>query len=363
MEYVAPVVKQEMEKIPYRGQTQMRVTFKVIDMNAGRDAVFSDNGHMYYSYNAGLAYETNIPEATYATFEKGRMKADGKQIIAVESNRKDWIRQGYVSGVVCGADGAFAAPPYIAVSFVKGRLYTCPALTFAFDATTGEWPALLEVTAYRNGEPLKTVSVRPDNWMYIHYETLEDFNGLRITFRDMGRPYRRARLQYIEFGARIVFTNDELVSARQSVDIDPVMRRLGENVLEYTINNAEGFYDPGNPQGIWRFMEEQQPWAVEYGQGCVGGMDYEDAYAFNCEELAAMDCAQIYGGGFVGWMDGGQYVLEGKPQTDKLTATFRARDRIMGLEGEYVKGVYRPRGVSLYDLAVEVLEDAIYLFF
>jgi hypothetical protein len=51
-------------------------------------------------------------------------------------------------------------------------------------------------------------------------------------------------------------------------------------------------------------------------------------------------------------------VLEGKPGTDNLTATFRARDRLTDLTGWYSKGQYTPEGNTLYSLAMAVLEDA-----
>lgn len=79
--------------------------------------------------------------------------------------------------------------------------------------------------------------------------------------------------------------------------------------------------------------------------------------------LAAKQPAKVeYGyeldSGSVEWILGDNLVLESTPTTSDNQAIFTAVDNLFNLTGMFNKGLYRPAGISLYDLAKEVLDDA-----
>ena len=62
--------------------------------------------------------------------------------------------------------------------------------------------------------------------------------------------------------------------------------------------------------------------------------------------------------GTVEWIPVESMTLQGTPTAKKLEATFTAADNLSILTGTFSKGLYRPNGITLYDLAEEVLADA-----
>ena len=97
---------------------------------------------------------------------------------------------------------------------------------------------------------------------------------------------------------------------------------------------------------------------VEYGQYLASGMTWKDVAANTWAELELNGWREVYEGGVTEWVPGGRYYLTGQPTVDGLSASFKAQDALSGLDGTYYKGVYAPAGRSLYQLALDVLEDS-----
>lgn len=350
MQRTSVVYQNEMERLE-RDKSLIRITYGAVDLDAGPDAQIRDNGHLYYSDTGSLAFEDGIPRQTYITLEKNRFKADGKQLIP---SRDAPMKQGYVSKVLSGEDGIYTACPVIQVDFSKK--HASAALTFVFDASTGDYPTEIDVVVFLGGKIVETVTAYPDNSYYILFRELE-YDGLRLVWK-RGKPYHRARLQNIKFGAGMIFENDTISSAAHVMDTDPLQRSLEESTLDFTIINLDGMYDPDNPRGLWEYVENEQPITVEYGQRIKKGVTWADVYANSWANMELTTWAALYEGGFVEWVPGGRYVLNGQPEVKGLLASFHGRSRLMSLTDPYHKGQYRPGGITLYDLAVEVLEDA-----
>lgn len=351
MQQTSAVYQREMSQIE-RDRSYIRIKFGVTDLDAAPTSSLKDNGHDFYSRLDMIVFSTGIPERTYATCEKNRMKADGRQLIASPTNP---LPQGYVSDVLSGEDCVFIKTPYIHIDFSKK--HACPALTFTFDVTTGEFPADMDVIVYRDGKILETVSAQPDSSTYILWHEFTDFDGLRIIFKKTTVQYHRARLQNIIFGAGIIFENDVVSSTRQVMEVDPIMRNLEENTFDFSIINEDGMYNPDSPSKIWEYLQEQQPIEVEYGQQIKSGVTWEDVYTYDWSQMELTNWKAIFEGGFVEWLNGGRYILNGEPENHGLLASFQGRSRLMSLTNPYHKGAYNPAGKTLYDHAVELLEE------
>ena len=89
-------------------QGYIRITFGLTD-TAATCAPPETTPGAFYSRPDTMLLEDGAPRATYATFEPGRMLADGSQLIPPKPGSADLRPEGFVSAALCGADGVFAA--------------------------------------------------------------------------------------------------------------------------------------------------------------------------------------------------------------------------------------------------------------
>lgn len=47
------------------------------------------------------------------------------------------------------------------------------------------------------------------------------------------------------------FGNDDIVSIKESHDVDPLSRRLPQETMQFVLLDYEHNYDPDNPKGIY----------------------------------------------------------------------------------------------------------------
>lgn len=363
MQKTSSLYRTEMKK-PVAAQAEMRIVFGLTDTDAAATCTPDAPGGVFFSRPAGMLTE-DAPGAAYATFEPGRMRADGAQRIAPRAAEKV-TPEGFVSAALCGADGAFAADSVPEVRLRFAKPHTVPGLTFTFDAVCGDWPAALRLTAYAGGAVLLDKTYAPNAAVWTSPDAIERFDGLVVRFVRMARPWRRARLQQLLFGFGLVFDSRSVTQAARKAELDPIGRRLPVNTFDFTIVNintltgggAQYLYDPDNARGVYRYIGGQNPVRVEFGQRLPSGLTWGDAAAGSWGALELSDWRAVYAGGVTEWTPGGRYYLTGRPTVDGLTARFAAQDALSGLTQTCVCGVYAPGGRSLYALAQDVLEDS-----
>ncbi|MEG2021874.1 MAG: hypothetical protein RR087_08860 [Oscillospiraceae bacterium] len=363
MQPTSPAYKREMEKA-IRGQALVRIKMGVIDTDAAPTSIPVDNGHVFYSDIHSPFSDNSVPSKTYATFEKGRIKADGTQLVVPYDGEQTRI-EGFVSSVMSDASGDYAPIPYIGINFKK--MHTVPALSFIFDASTGDYPTRLKITAFRNQTKLIEKIYSPTSADWNTGEEIENFDRITIDFLSSNKPYRRARLQKITFGIGIVFGAKDIYSSIQKTDVDTIGRRLPTETFDFSLVNfnaitgsGQYLYNPDNPNGIWKYMEQHAPISLEYARKLTGGLGWEDIYS-DGDGWAALEFErwrEVYEGGTTEWIKGGQYRLTAKPTVDGDKATFKAEGLLPSLTSTYYKGTYNAAGATLYDLAVNVLNDA-----
>ena len=348
-------------------QGYIRITFGLTDTDAAATCAPPETTpEAFYSRPDTMLLEDGAPRATYATFEPGRMLADGSQLIPPKPGSADLRPDGFVSAALCGTDGAFAAADVPGIVLTFSKMHTVPGLTFTFDPTCGDWPGEMNLTASREGAVFFTADYTPDAAVYTTPDAIERFDALTFTFPRMTKPYRRMRLQQLMFGFGLVFDNRLVEKAVHKLDVDPISRRLPTNTFDFTIVNintltgtgGQYLYDPDNASGIYKYISEQNPVKVEYDQYLAGGMTWKDVAANTWAELELNGWREVYEGGITEWVPGGRYYLTGQPTVDGLSASFKAQDALSGLDGTYYKGVYAPAGRTLYQLALDVLEDS-----
>lgn len=361
MQKVSDAYRKELEK-PVVGAAKLDVTLSVVDEDAASGAQNVSEGEAYWSGVESALAQEGAQKRSYATFEPGRWKADGTLRIADEPGGA-LLTEGYVSEELSGADGRFSAPPVLALEFESP--VSVPALTFRFDQTAGEWCSQMTVTAWKGQSQLVQRQVLPTAVEHQELVQIDRFDRLEIRFEATSQPFRRARLSRLMFGMELVFSQNELTEATQTMEVDPIGRRLPTGEFSFSAVNVNlltgaqnGLYDPDNPQGIWKYFEQRNPITVRYGQQLTGGMLWGDAAALEWADLAAGSWLELYQGGFVEWMPGGRFYLTGQPAVEGLYAKFSATDALGLLDGTYYKGIWDGAAHNLWELATAVLEDA-----
>lgn len=361
MQKVSDAYRQEMTK-PVLGAAKLAVTLSVVDEDAAPGAADKSEDQAYWSSVESALTQDGAQKRSYATFEPGRWKADGTLRIADEPGGA-LLTEGYVSEAMSGADGRFAAPPVLALEFETP--VSVPALSFRFDQVAEEWCTALTVTAWKGDEQLVQRQVLPKAVEHQETVQIDRFDRLEIRFEATSQPFRRARLTRLMFGMELVFGQAELTEAAQTMEVDPIGRRLPTGEFSFSAVNVNlltgsqnGLYDPDNPQGIWKYFEQRNPITVRYGQQLTGGMHWGDAVALEWGDLVSSGWRELYQGGFVEWMPGGRFYLTGQPTVEGLYAKFSATDALGLLDGTYYKGVWDGAPHSLWELATAVLEDA-----
>lgn len=354
-------------------QGYLRIRFGLTDTDAAQTCTPEAPAQAYFARPASMLAE-DAPKSVYATFEPGRMIVDGRQRIAPAAGADGVRAEGFVSAALSDTDGVFAEAdvPRLVLRFSK--THSVPGLTFTFDALCGDWPAELRLTAYgpdwRTGGDIQLLdkTYEPDAAEWTMPDAIDRFDRLEVRFVRTSRTFRRVRLQQLLFGFGLVFNHHSITQASRRAEVDPIGRRLPVNTFDFTIVNINSLtgtdgkeqylYDPDNAQGIYRYISEQNPLRVEFGQSLPEGMTWGDVAASDWGSLELAGWREVYEGGVTEWVPGGRYYLTGQPTVDGLTATFKAQDALSGLTATFTKGIYAPGGRSLYALALDVLADS-----
>lgn len=300
-----------------RNQSHMLVTIGVINQVAQKDCVVAEEQGAEYSFLSNLVRPLNNydVELEYATMEHNWFKADGSMLLPPRPDNAEYLfNQGILSEKVLGS-----------VCFRFGAPYDIRGLTIDFGRN---YPVDFTVS---NGT--KTVEYKGNDKDYWTTEEIfESTEYLLITPVTMVNGQGRLRIRKILMGIGISFENKKIKSSSKVETVSPIMEELPTLDFTLTVDNRNRMFDVENKDSAVHYLEVGQEVTVRYG--------YE-----------------ITDGGDITWMDGCVCRLSDW-EADDSEMSFSAKDRIDALDGTYYRGLYRPDGISLYALAVDVLTDA-----
>lgn len=167
-----------------------------------------------------------------------------------------------------------------------------------------------------------------------HYVTEVIFEGatfLRFVPAAMVNGQSRFRINQITMGIGVYFDSKKILSATKKERISPISEELPTIDFDVTVDNKDRAYDVENEESTVNFLEIGQQVEVLYGQ--------------------AMD------DGTIEWILGTSLALKSW-SADDTEMDFQASDCFDGMDSIYYRGQYHPNGMSLYDIAVDVLTDA-----
>ena len=311
------------------------------------------------------------PVTPFATLEHDLWLLDGSRVTIPETFPQVREFGGFISSDICGANGVFARPVVCNI-FLREPAVILPGITIAWGTAFDEYPVDFSVVMLNeNGAVVARRDVRGNNSIVTEVSlVMRRVRWMRIEVSRWGTGNRRARVGNIFLGHVRVYTKDNLLAFASSHEIDPVSGRLPKYEISFELDNRSGEFDPISDNSLYPFALERQEVTARYGFRRLPG----DA---------------------VEWIPGGQYFLsDWAAPRNGLSASFKARDLLGFLDGIYYKGVYqglqnppapsplsgsiigdsvnaddggiigeapRPllRAISLYDLAEEVLKDAL----
>jgi len=310
-----------------RNPSHMRVRFGITDPDAIGDSTISDTDHTVYSDSAQIKIETDIP-LTYDTLELNKFILDSTHMTATESYGH---YQGYVSESMSDENCDYTTPPKIIVDY--NGYYEFAGFTLRFDAVRNDFSSMFSITCYNDLVEVYTDTFVINDYDFMVEQAIPLHNRVEITFLKSALPYKRVRLHYLGFGIERTLEDDVIVNTTSKNKIDLMSTTLPSGDFKFTFLDVKNEYNPDNPSGLYKYLEELQSVKFEYG------------YELN--------------DGTTEWVLGGYNYTTGEVSIDssgKISqVSFNTSNSIAYLSEVYIKGVYNPSGISLYDLAVDVM--------
>ncbi len=291
----------------------IRVTIGLINQQAQASAYVLDKENYTYYSSFKMPLDNYAVKELYATCDQDYTAVDGSMYFLPRERADVVLNQGLVSKDLLGPIEIRFPIEYdikgLTIEF--GKAYP---VDFVIESDNN----MVEITGNVGG----------------HFVTEEIFNGasfLRLIPSVMVNCQSRFRIHKITMGIGIYFDNRKILSATKREHVSPIMEELPTIDLNLTVNNKDRAFDVENVESSVNFLEIGQDITVLYGQ------ELDD--------------------GSVEWIPGATVQLK-EWSADDEQMDFSATDRFDGMDGTYYKGLYRPEGISLYDLAVDVFSDA-----
>jgi len=267
----------------------------------------------------------------YATLERNLWVLDGSKRILPTTN---FVDTSYVGNLLSNSDCTFTSNPVVELTFPRVFNSYLPGLIIIWDMAHGDYAVDFKITLYKEGTKGSEKLVTGNDTVRTVVEMdINEYDKIVFEILKWSSPRRRARIARIHLGLSITYEKRDLFGTfTHSQEVDPLSAKMPKMSLKFSINNVDDSYNPYNQTGISKYLAERQEIQVRYGYRIGSGVE---------------------------WIPGGTFYLSGwdAPQNG-LYANFEARDILEFMNGIFMKGVYRPSGISLKALAEEVLLDA-----
>lgn len=319
--------KTAMRKGVRQGRAQARIYLGVFDKTAASDASLSFSVQTPYADPEVVNTQSALTPG-YVTFEPKQFRLDGSQYL-LPDNAAAWSGQAFTSNVQSDADGVFQSAPFVGVDF--SIPHSIVGLTLSFDPAF-DLPAQMTVVAYAGGaEKSRNVLTDIGSAIYRKELFLENVDRILLLFDRTRNAYGRARLNRIEFGIGYVYGDNDIISISDSHTESPVVLELPSDTLTFELWNEDRRFNVDVDTDLQKFLADGQDVSVDYAY-------LDDDWT---QEIP-----------------GGKWRLN-EWSADSKTAKFKSVNILANLNNSmYNKGKYDGKEHTLYDLALDVLNDA-----
>lgn len=307
----------EAMELPIRNRGYIRVSIGVLNSDAQNNAeVDVSNTIVTYFSDTNKPFNGFKVNKPYATSEEDFSKVDGSMYFLPRENAGfNFYNNGIVTETLLGKirikfHGLIGLDiKGLTINF--GEYYPTK---FTIESDSG-------IHAYTNDKPLFITEDSFDGTSYFIISPSEMVNG-----------HGRLRIYEMGFGITNTFSNDKVISCSMNEFVSPISESIPSMDVSLKIDNHDLYYSVDNPESAISYLEVGQKVNVSFGYDVTGKGDIE-------------------------WLaDTTTYLSSWS--ADDTEANFGATDRFYQLNEKYYKGLYRPSGISLYDLAVDVIRDA-----
>jgi len=310
-----------------RNPSHMRVKFGITDPDAISDMSLSDTSSVAFSDVTGIKHDTNV-DLYYDTLEHNQFILDSAHELATESYGR---YQAYVSGYMSDENCEFQNKPQVIVDYTEEFKFA--GLSLTFDSIRGDYCSEINLKCYSGLSVVHDATYYPNESFFTIKDSLPLHDKAILTFNKSSLPYKRVRLQYMTFGLTKIVTDDVIVNTTQHRKVDLMSTVLPKGDFNFTFLDINGEYDPDNPDGLFKYLEELQPVKFEYGYELDSGL--------------------------IEWQQGGQNFTSGEVSVDSSgkigKVTFKTNNSLSYLNEQFITGVYPSAPVSLYDLAESLM--------
>lgn len=284
---------------------------------------------VYFS-NIGQILEKDLKVAPYVTLEQNLWLLDGKKQILPTDN---YGNTGYIGSALSGADGRFDPPPVVSVQLPWLVDVYLPGLTLEWDQAHGDYAVDFDINLY-NGEILSDqIEVRENTNVFTPFPRLiKDFDRVDIVIYKWSLPHKRPRISKMLLTIHVLYDTSNIISLSHTQESDILSSRLPKTRVRFSVDNVDDSYNPYNPRGLTAVLMERQELKIRYGYKVGNDIEWIPAATV--------------------------YLSEWNAPQNGLSVEFEATDILGFLDKTFMKGLYRPDGISLKDLAEEVLLDA-----
>lgn len=319
MQKVSAEYKQSM-KSSLRERAYIMISFGLINQEAQAKAKIDSGEFSYYS-NTSNVFGQKDDSSIYATLEEDFTRVDGSMyFLPREQTGANYIDTGLISKkLVSEAHYELTINLHIIATDFKG-------LTINFGEN---YPVDFDIV----GEDGSTIEIRDnDTGDFSTEEVIGNTSYIKLIFYKMKHPDNRLRIYSIRFGYGLVYYNDSVMDSTLESYVSPIGADVPQIDFSVQLENYDKYFNVDNPHSAINFLETGQEMDIFYGY-------------------------QLPDSGEIEWVRG-NHLLCSEWESDDYTATIRCQDIFRSMDTEYYKGTYDPNGVSFYDLAVRVLEDA-----
>ena len=315
MQLVSKEYKEAMQ-LPFRNRAYIRVSIGVVNSDAQNNAVLDEETELTYYSDGKKPFDGYTVTKPYATAEQNFSKVDGSMyFLPKETDGYSFYNNGIVTNDILGA-------VYISFGGLVGL--DIKGLTIDF----GEcYPTQFTIQSDSG-----TKSYENDKQLFTTEDAFDGSSYFVITPITMLGGQDRMRIYQMTFGIANTFSNDKVINCSLKDYVSPISETIPSMDVSLTIDNQDLYYSPDNPESAIAYMEIGQEVKVSFGYDVTGNGDIE-------------------------WLPETTTFLN-TWSADDVQAKFTATDRFYQLTDTYYKGLYRSEGITLYDLALDVLNDA-----
>lgn len=301
----------------------VEITYEVTEPGLQGNASESNNGSMSFSDHGNITDMTGRVHSSYATLEHNLWVLDGAHEIL--PNVDD---TGFVSSMISGGDGKFSTSPVIAITLDSIHMQAIPGITITWSTAFDEYAKRFRVRVFNGTTVIYSEEFENDSIETECRFTLAGYDRVQIEILEWCMPNRRARMERLFLGATQRYTKTNLLSYTHTQSADLLSAELPKNSIVFSLNNADGLWNPDNPSGNIQYLAERQEVVARYGLKLDGRTEWINAGTF--------------------------WISEWETPSNGLEAKFTARD-LLGFMSDVYKG---PKKGSLYLIAQSAFEQA-----